>query len=167
MIKHLTSSVFILSGRSNCRIVLLRHKQFSKWMIPGGHVESWENPFEAALREVREETGLDPQFVTFAGDRAPPIANYVPHPEIIVEETIPATAKDPEHIHVDFLYIALANSLRLCPGSKEAKQVALFRSDDLVDLDMFEQTRDLARAIMADLRNGRDLWSVVGSTKRM
>ncbi|MGH3820933.1 MAG: NUDIX domain-containing protein, partial [Pseudonocardiaceae bacterium] len=29
-----------------------------RWMLPGGHVEPDENPAEAALREVTEETGL-------------------------------------------------------------------------------------------------------------
>jgi 8-oxo-dGTP diphosphatase len=30
------------------------------WSLPGGSVEVGENPCEAALREVREEAGIDP-----------------------------------------------------------------------------------------------------------
>jgi 8-oxo-dGTP pyrophosphatase MutT (NUDIX family) len=171
MIKHLTASVFILGGRRDCRIVLLHHRRFDKWMIPGGHVENWENPFEAAQREVREETGLVPQFVTFAAGRnlgscsLGAVANSVPHPEIIVEEVIPAAGAHPEHIHIDCLYVALAGVLRLRPGPQETSRLGLFGADELAGLDMFEQTRALARAIMGDLEGGREMCSVVDGSK--
>jgi 8-oxo-dGTP pyrophosphatase MutT (NUDIX family) len=140
-------------------------------MIPGGHVENWENPFEAARREAREETGLEPQFVTFAAGRnlgprsLGPVANSVPHPEIIVEEAIPAAGVDPEHVHIDCLYVALAGALRLRSGPQETSRLGLFRADELAGLDMFEQTRGLARAIMGDVEDGKDMWSVVDGSK--
>jgi 8-oxo-dGTP pyrophosphatase MutT (NUDIX family) len=165
MIKHLTASVFVFDNRHDCRIVLLHHRRFDKWMIPGGHVESWENPFEAARREVREETGLEPQFVTFASRNLFPVANSVPHPEIIVEEMIPATRTDPEHVHIDCLYVALTGTLHLRPGPQETTRLGLFGADELAGLNMFEQTRDLARAIMADIGDGKDMWSVVDGSK--
>jgi 8-oxo-dGTP diphosphatase len=48
-----------------------------RWDIPGGFLQEWEHPAEAALREVREETGLVAEllallgiFVDTYGDRA-------------------------------------------------------------------------------------------------
>ena len=38
--------------------VLLIRDPYGKWGLPKGHVENGESPCEAALREVREETGL-------------------------------------------------------------------------------------------------------------
>lgn len=36
------------------------------WSVPGGHLEFNESPVETAIREVREETGLEIGNVTFA-----------------------------------------------------------------------------------------------------
>jgi ADP-ribose pyrophosphatase YjhB (NUDIX family) len=42
------------------RILLARHQSDDRvyWVLPGGAVEGHEAPAEAAVREVREETGL-------------------------------------------------------------------------------------------------------------
>lgn len=43
------------------RILLVRQHHDGKdiWMVPGGGIEDDENAAEAAIREVKEETGLD------------------------------------------------------------------------------------------------------------
>ncbi len=40
-------------------LLLLRHRAGGHWSFPKGHVEPGENEIQTALREVREETGLD------------------------------------------------------------------------------------------------------------
>ena len=44
----------------NCKVLLLqgRHKH---WWFPKGHREQWESCFETALRELKEETWLEPE----------------------------------------------------------------------------------------------------------
>ena len=39
------------------KILLSRHKQRTTWETQGGHVEPGESPFEAAKRELLEESG--------------------------------------------------------------------------------------------------------------
>lgn len=40
-------------------LLLLRHRNGGHWSFPKGHVEAGENEIQTALREVKEETGLD------------------------------------------------------------------------------------------------------------
>jgi len=45
------------------KILFLNHKKYGIWLQPGGHVEPGETPDEAAVRETKEETGLDVEVV--------------------------------------------------------------------------------------------------------
>ena len=53
----LCAFALILDGQS--RLLLCRRKKDGKWNLPGGHVEAKEAPWDTAVREVREEIGLD------------------------------------------------------------------------------------------------------------
>lgn len=61
---HVTGSAIVIGPRG---VVLLRHKRLGLWLQPGGHVDPGETPWDGALREAHEETGLD---VSFAGSGA-------------------------------------------------------------------------------------------------
>src|ERR1700685_170331 len=50
------------------RILLIHHRKLNKWLPLGGHVELDEDPEIAALREAKEESGLDVELV---GERPP------------------------------------------------------------------------------------------------
>lgn len=50
----------IIARDSRGHILLIRHSYGSaKWMLPGGGIARREGPLAAALRELREETGLE------------------------------------------------------------------------------------------------------------
>ena len=44
-----------------------RHRVGGKWLVPGGAIDPGETPAQAAVREVREETGLNVRIVKLVG----------------------------------------------------------------------------------------------------
>jgi len=56
---HVTGSALVVGPRG---IVLLKHRRLGIWVQPGGHVDPGETPWDAALREGIEETGLPLRF---------------------------------------------------------------------------------------------------------
>jgi 8-oxo-dGTP pyrophosphatase MutT (NUDIX family) len=50
------------------KILLIHHRQLNHWLPLGGHIELDEDPEQAALREAKEESGLD---VELLGERPP------------------------------------------------------------------------------------------------
>ncbi|HTA95322.1 MAG TPA: NUDIX domain-containing protein [Verrucomicrobiae bacterium] len=50
------------------KILLIHHRKLDKWLPIGGHIELDEDPEQAALREAKEESGLD---VELLGERPP------------------------------------------------------------------------------------------------
>lgn len=49
------------------RVLLARHVEGDVWVLPGGAIEPRETPEEAAVREMREETGLTVSLTRVAG----------------------------------------------------------------------------------------------------
>ena len=58
----------VIIARHAGQLVLCRHAERDTWEIPGGHRELGESPFEAAKRELQEETGaldFELEFVSY------------------------------------------------------------------------------------------------------
>jgi ADP-ribose pyrophosphatase YjhB (NUDIX family) len=49
------------------RVLFCHRRDCDFWNLPGGGVESGEAPWQAVVREVREETGLEVEVVRLAG----------------------------------------------------------------------------------------------------
>jgi len=60
-----TVSLFIVSEQ---KVLLVHHRALKKWLPIGGHIELDEDPEAAALREAREESGLE---IELLGERPP------------------------------------------------------------------------------------------------
>jgi ADP-ribose pyrophosphatase YjhB (NUDIX family) len=56
--RPMTLGVRIAAFDAQGRICLIRHTYMSGWHLPGGGVEKGETAIEAAVKELREETGL-------------------------------------------------------------------------------------------------------------
>jgi 8-oxo-dGTP pyrophosphatase MutT (NUDIX family) len=49
------------------RLLLTQREDFEVWCLPGGHVEPGESLAQAAVREAREETGLEVELTRLVG----------------------------------------------------------------------------------------------------
>lgn len=60
-------TVSILTFDSARRALLVRHAEGNNWTTPGGMIEPYELPSDAAVREMWEETGLVVELVRIVG----------------------------------------------------------------------------------------------------
>ena len=99
MKRHFTATGFVVDGP---RTLLHWHKRLQQWMPPGGHIELDEDPVQAVLREIEEETGLETEVI--AGKEAAPFdyPKQLPAPYTILVEDIPGP--DEPHKHIDMIY---------------------------------------------------------------
>lgn len=146
--KHCAASVYILTREEPKRVLLVHHNKFKKWLAPGGHVEQEENPYEAAIREVREETGLDiaahlPPLVDIDGS-----ARYLPLPTYFLEEDIPAFGNTPAHVHIDFIYTVEIPHAEVVHDANESLGIGWFTYDEMLELETFEDVRTSLKELL-------------------
>jgi len=107
---------------------MINHKKLSKWLPPGGHVDDNEIPDQAAIRECKEETGLD---VTLLGERGDfdgalvrPIGSQL-------------NVIDDDHEHIDLVYLAEPNESgqALSLNTDECSEVRWFGLDEILKDD--------------------------------
>ena len=60
-----TVAIFVVH---DARVLVILHRKLGKWLPLGGHIELDEDPEIAALREAKEESGLDVELI---GERPP------------------------------------------------------------------------------------------------
>ena len=53
-----------------------RSDQPEKWKLPGGFMDPGERIYEAAIRELKEETGIEAEFLGVMGIRETAVFNY-------------------------------------------------------------------------------------------
>jgi 8-oxo-dGTP pyrophosphatase MutT (NUDIX family) len=97
--RHFTATGFVVDGS---RTLLHWHKRHQQWMPPGGHIEPDEDPVQAVLREVREETGVEAEVIPTAPDFPFSTPDQIQPPYTILIEDIPEPGEP--HQHIDLIY---------------------------------------------------------------
>jgi len=97
--RHFTATGFVVQGD---RTLLHWHKRLQQWMPPGGHIEPDEDPVQAVLREIREETGVAAEVIPSGPILPFPYPNQLQPPYTILLEDSPEP--DESHQHIDLIY---------------------------------------------------------------
>ncbi len=134
MTRDFAATTFVVEAG---KTLLLWHQKLQAWLPPGGHLEPNELPESAAVREVREETGLEARIL---GARQ--MLGEVP---VLIEPVCTLLEEiGPSHQHIDFIFFAVVagGTLRLNP--RESGKHVWCDSRDLHRLDMADDVRQLA-----------------------
>ena len=137
---HVTASGLVVGPRGT---VLHRHRRLGRWMQPGGHIDAGEAPWQAALREAEEETGLP--------------VSHPPGGPLLLHLDTHAAAEG--HTHLDLRYLLLAPSADPRPHEGESPDAGWYGWEDAESL-ADESLAGALSAARAAWESHRDEWVV-------
>lgn len=149
--KHYTTTVFLVTEEQPQRVLLVHHKKMDKWMPPGGHQEGKENSYEAAIRETKEETSIDISDYLPKPKQIDERAVSLPLPRYILEERIDARGDQPEHYHLDLIYVVSVPYQEVVRQESESHSIGWFSEEEVSKLPVFENVAILINAIFNSL----------------
>lgn len=121
-----TVAIFVVQGG---KVLLIHHRKLDKWLPLGGHIELDEDPEQAALREVREESGLEVELI---GERPPttsPGTRALVAPRFLDIHRITDT-----HEHIGMIYWARPKTGTVTLAAAEHHDIRWCAPDDLEKL---------------------------------
>lgn len=143
--RHFTATTVIVC---HDQALLHMHKKLKLWLPVGGHIDRDELPEEAALREVKEETGLD--VTLYNPDKNLHISDtrQLIRPAHIILENI-----NPFHQHIDCIYYAISQTTDLSPAKGEADTLRWLRADEIQNMTMPDNVKIVALEALEILAN--------------
>lgn len=133
--RHFTASVYVVNDGAT---VLHEHDRLGITIPPGGHIDRDETPHEAGLREVREETGLEPSLIDDTSEVPTPSGATLPQPRHQMIYDVDVHDGKVAHQHIDSIYYAMVPTREITPASGEADAAAWrwFTPSDLRQSDV-------------------------------
>jgi 8-oxo-dGTP pyrophosphatase MutT (NUDIX family) len=138
-IRHNTASAIVLDDAD--RVLLVHHNKLGQWLYPGGHIDRNEDPAEAALREVAEETGIHAEIIGTPGFTHPTVTSLAV-PFVIIEMEV-VDRNIGVHRHIDHVYVCRPVTGELTPQLAEVAGCRWVPLGELAALDVPAELPDL------------------------
>jgi 8-oxo-dGTP pyrophosphatase MutT (NUDIX family) len=144
----MTASAWIVS-HDHTSFLLTHHAKLDRWLQLGGHADGETDLAAVALREAREESGLDAfSFGSTSGESLPLDLDV---------HLIPARGAEPAHLHHDVRYLLVA-------GAEQSLRI----SSESLDLRWFPRAHAGVRLADESLRRmARKAERVLGASVRL
>jgi ADP-ribose pyrophosphatase YjhB (NUDIX family) len=114
------------------RVLLRMHDKYKIWCDVGGHIELDEDPNQAAIREVKEEVGLDVKLVDVDYEKRKWVMKD--ERELIPPRFLHRHNTGPTHEHVDLIYFATSETMEIIQGDREISEgIKWFNEKELDD----------------------------------
>ncbi len=148
---HTVSMFVVRTDADKPKIMFHLHKKHNCFMQFGGHIELAENPWQAIIRELKEEAGYDINQLEIL---QPPgmlkkLTGAILHPYPIAYTT---HATGPHHRHIDTAFAFVTDQKPLhTVDEAESNNIKLFSRSELIDIPSkmtYENGRQIALFIL-------------------
>lgn len=146
MNRHFTVAVFVVYQN---KTLLHWHKKLAQWFPVGGHVDPGESLCEAAIRETKEESGLE---VELYQARPFPFEVFGHIKTLVAPIHIQHEYMNDDHIHMDAMFYARAKTDELHPMEGEAVQIGWYSEEELETLPLAIDVKAYAKEALDLLR---------------
>ena len=141
--RHHTATVYVVNAGATA---LHYHPKLELRLPPGGHLDRDELPHESGLREVREETGLEPTLIDDTDSVPAPAGETLPTPRHTMLYDIDVYPDGSVgHQHIDHVYFARVPSREIDPAPEEEPAEAWdwYTPDELRAADVDPDTTEI------------------------
>jgi ADP-ribose pyrophosphatase YjhB (NUDIX family) len=139
-----TAEVFVVFQN---KVLLRKHDKYGIWLSVGGHIELEEDPNQAALREVKEEVGLDIELWDEGMQFTVQEENFK---NLIPPVAVCRMHVEPTHEHVTFVYFARAQTDTVVP-EKADDEWRWVSKEDIASMDLKDNVREYALGALSAL----------------
>jgi 8-oxo-dGTP pyrophosphatase MutT (NUDIX family) len=136
------------------KVLLRMHDKYKIWLGVGGHVELDEDPNQAALREVREEVGLNVKLVR---PKDFVVTETSAYKELIPPMFMNRNRINDNHEHITLWYFATTDSNKIIQGDSEISDSCRWFSLEELDDPKYQIRESLvhyAKTALGTIRPG-------------